>query len=167
MNSRVPRTALIAIILSVSSSYCLGQANFSEDFEGIGTTDTGEHGPSGLIAAGWEFRNQSEPPSSGDWRRSPVAYQGSWSLSVDWSVGGWNDDQSEMSSWAVLPAIPGQIAGDVIRFFTSSGSADSFDPTAHLEVRYSLDGGTSTGSGADQVGDFTDLLLDIPDLEVF
>ncbi len=75
MNSSVPRTALIAIILTVQSSYCLGQADFSEDFENIGTPDTGEHGPSGLIAAGWTFQNQSDPTGGADWDR-PVCAKG-------------------------------------------------------------------------------------------
>ena len=157
---------LAAGLLSVMSVRpCFAQANFVEDFEDLTTTPIGEHGPQELIDRGWEFRNQSDPIRSGDWRGINVGFQGRQSLHIDWSVGTWVDNRSEMSTWAVLPAIPGQIAGDAIRFFTSSGFAGSFDPTAHLEVRYSPDGGTSTGSGADQVGDFTDLLLDIPDLE--
>ncbi len=164
-----PTTGFVIMVVSFAFGVprTLGQANYLEGFDGLSNTQSGDHGPPELIAAGWEFRNQSNPIRSGDWRRSPVAHQGQWSLGVDWSVGWWDDNQSEMSSWAILPAIPNQIAGDVIRFFTSSGSADSFDPTAHLEVHYSPSGGTSTGSNADQVGDFTVLLLDLPDLEVF
>jgi hypothetical protein len=160
-------STIVSLVLLASTSECLAQASFTEDFEDLTTTQSGRHGPTQLINRGWAFTNLSDPIGTGDWRRSPVAYQGSWSLHVDWSVGWWNDSQSEMSSWAVLPAIPNQITGDVIRFFTSSGSADSFDPTAHIEIRYSPDGGTDTGSDADRVGDFTELLLDIPDLEIF
>jgi len=156
---------VVSAMLLASATECLAQADFLEDFEDLTGTPAGEHGPQELIDRGWIFRNQSDPIRSGDWRPINVGFQGRQSLHIDWSVGWWDDNRSEMSTWAVLPAIPGQIAGDAIRFFTSSGFAGSFDPTAHLEVRYSPDGGTSSGSGPDKVGDFTDLLLDIPDLE--
>lgn len=155
-------TAVVMMLWADPASVCLAQAAYLEDFENIGTVGSGQHGPSGLIADGWIFRNQSDPVSSGDWRRSAAAYQGSWGLSVDWSVGWWNGPQAEESSWAILPAISGQIGGDMVRFFYSNSQAPPLVPAGLLEVRYSPSGGTNTGSSSDDVGDFTVLLSAIP-----
>lgn len=159
---RFVAVAVIGTVFAVRATVCLGQANFIEDFEGVGTVAGGAHGPSGLIAEGWTFRNQSDPEGSGDWDRSAWAHQGSWSLSVDWSVGSWDGPQAEESSWAILPAIAGQVATDVVRFFYFNTQASPLVPAGRLEVRYSPSGGTNTGSGSGDVGDFAVLLSEIP-----
>lgn len=160
--NRLAAVAAIVAVVSTPAAVCLAQASFLEDFESIGTVASGEHGPSGLIADGWIFRNQSDPESSGDWHRSVAAYQGTWGLSIDWSVGWWDGAQAEESSWAVPPQISDQVAGDMVRFFYFNTQAPPLVPAGRLEVRYSPSGGTGTGSGPDDVGDFTVLLSDIP-----
>ena len=159
-----PTCATAAAILTlVATSQVLAQASYVEGFENMGFVNNG-HGPDGLIAAGWQFRNQSEPVSSGDWRPWNYAYQGNRSLHVSQTVGQWfNNNNAEASSWAILPAIPGQIAGDELRFFLSSVIPNGYVPSEHLEIRYSPSGQTGTGSNASDVGDFTTLLADIPD----
>ncbi len=164
MNARL-FAAVFGATLTATASFCFAQASYVEDFDSMGFVTDG-HGPDGLIAAGWEFRNQSEPVSSGDWRPWNYAYQGSRSLHVDQTVSQWFDNNdAEASSWAILPAIPGQIAGDELRFFLSSVIPNGYVPSEHLEIRYSPSGQTDTGNDADEVGDFTSLLADIPDPE--
>ncbi len=152
-------SAVVGLLLPGTS---LGQANFSESFDGLSSTQSGDHGPPQLIAAGWVFRNQSDPESAGDWRRSAWAYQGNWSLHIDQSISWWDGPNAEASSWAILPAIEGQISGDVIRFWYDCGSAPPLVPGGQFEIRYSPSGDTDTGSGADQVGDFDVLLAALP-----
>ncbi len=138
------------------------QANYFEGFENAGFVGNG-HGPDGLIQAGWDFRNQSDPVSSGDWTPWNYSYQGRYALNVNQSVSQWQTTSSEACSWALLPAIPGQTAGDQIRFFYSSVIPSGYAPIARLEVRYSPSGGTNTGSLPGDVGDFSVLLADIAD----
>jgi len=155
-------TLLLSFSFVSGFSTPLGAQSLSETFESAGTTASGQHGPSGLLAAGWMFRNQSEPQSSGDWVRWAYSFQGSWSLHVDQTVGFWDGSGAEVSSWAILPPI-GQAAGDELRFQFATTMAPPLVPTAHLEIRHSPSGGTGTGSGADQVGDFGVLVADLPD----
>lgn len=160
-----PILAVLGLLWSTAPGL-QAQNGLSENFDNLSTNQSGQHGPPELIAAGWSFRNQSEPASSGDWVRWAYSYQGRWGLHVDRTAGRWEDDKSEVSTWAVLPAVPGQTAGDEVRFFASATPTSIFNsvpPTARLEIRYSPSGGTSTGSKADDVGDFTTLLADIPD----
>ena len=168
MLATVPRTLLrplAAFLIAPWLGAAVAQSAFHEDFENLGTVAAGEHGPAGLIAAGWEFRNQSAPLNNGDWRPGTLAQLGSGSLYVDTTVGWWQSTASEASSWALLPAIPGQATGDEVRFYYSNLNT-TLDPSAHLELRYSPSGGTTTGSGPGDVGDYTTVLADIPDLEV-
>jgi Bacterial Ig domain len=164
MNISNTTSVMAVIAISVSATLCNAQANFQERFDDIFDPPTGVHGPSELIARGWTFRNQSEPVSSGDWRPWNYSYQGRRSLHVDQTVSQWfNNNNPEASSWAILPVIPGQIAGDELRFFVSSVIPNGWVPSAHLEIRYSPSGGIDTGSKAKDVGDFTTLIADIPD----
>ncbi len=163
------RLAFFAQVLFVMATLAIGlraQANYSEGFESAGFIVGSNHGPDGLIAAGWQFRNQSDPVSSGDWTRWNYAYQGNAALNVNQTVSQWfNFNEPEASSWAILPAIPGQIAGDELRFKISSVLPGFFSPpgTGHFEVRYSSSGQTDTGNNSDDVGDFDTLLADFPD----
>lgn len=132
-------------------------ASYSEGFENVGPTNPGEYGPANLIAAGWIFRNQSEPRGPRSWfGLTNGAYSGSGYLAVnfDSTVCG---SQAAISNWAILPPIPNQTAGDPMTFYVIGGSGARVD---RLQVRYSPSGGTNTGSDALDVGDFTELLLD-------
>ncbi|HZW08744.1 MAG TPA: choice-of-anchor J domain-containing protein [Phycisphaerales bacterium] len=140
----------------------LGQADFYEGFDDNGSTNSGQDGPSNLIARGWIFRNQSQPEGAHSWfdgytsdqwprPQAGEGYLAVDSLSTDYFGG-------KVSNWAILPAVPGQIAGDVLTFYALDLGGNNVN---RLQVRYSPSGGTGTGSGAEGVGDFTTVLLDL------
>ncbi len=133
------------------------QADFTENFEDNGPVENGEWGPQNLIDRGWIFRNQSNPTNEPAWYDGngfggqPLEGQGylqADSLATAYLGGA-------LSSWAVLPAIPNQQAGDEVAIWLLGGGAMS---DTYFEIRYSPTGGTSTGSGENDVGDFTDVL---------
>ncbi len=135
-------------------------AEYTETFDDLGPVESGQWGPPELIAAGWIFRNQSAPLGSGTWFDGypdyfpPFAGSGYLavdSLSTDYFGG-------DISTWAILPPIPDQQAGDTISFRVRRMESSNFDT---LQLRYSPTGGTGTGSGPDAVGDFTEVLADL------
>ncbi len=137
------------------------QYRFSEDFNDASPTGWSETGPANLIAEGWIFRRQSLPkgeaPSwfSDDWQSHEGAqHLESWSYLLQGP-----DDYYDISNWAILPPVPGQQAGDAISLFARGWTGEEY--THAIEIRYSPGGGTNTGSGPFEVGDFTELLLSI------
>lgn len=139
-----------------------GVANFFESFDDVGPTHSPSSGPENLINQGWIFRNQSNPLGVESWfqgylgngwppPQAGAGYMAVTSNSTD-NFGG------RVSNWSILPAIAGQQAGDEVRFYLIDQSSSNINT---FQVRYSPTGGTSTGSTADSVGDFTQLLLDI------
>jgi hypothetical protein len=153
------RFTMTALVLAASTSLCAAGASYSESFDAAGPVLAGQHGPSGLIAAGWIFRNQSSPAGTGTWSGS------AGSLDADVSVAGSWTATAAASSWAILPAIPNQASGDVLRFLLRQNDYPCCNPQARLQVRYSPTGSTSTGLGVNGVGSFTTLLLDLPQVE--
>ena len=155
MLTRTFRAALLALVPSV-----LGGANYSQHFDNNGPVQSGADGPQNLINQGWIFRNQSAPLGSGTWFTGYNSWfppqAGAGYLAVDSSstdyFGG------DVSQWAILPALPGQAAGDTLRFYIRRFDSSNVDT---MQVRYSPSGGTNTGSGPNAVGDFTSLLLDL------
>ena len=145
-----------SLFLFAAAPAGLAQASFVESFDTL--TATSGTGPDNLVAAGWVFRNQSEPVGETDWYDGWLfsPYAGSGYLAVDESSTGFFG--GDISTWAILPPIPGQLAGDLLSFQIQG----SVVPVDRFEVRYSPSGGTSTGTSAADVGDFTDLLLDVP-----
>ncbi len=150
----------------LSAPTAQAQASFVESFDNVGTTGSGQDGPQNLISRGWIFRNQSSPKGATSWHNgyTPAATQQNWpspqagagymavqSTSTDYFGG-------KVSNWAILPQISGQRAGDTLTFYVINLPSNN---TPTLQVRYSPGGGTSTGAGADAVGDFTQVLLDI------
>lgn len=136
-----------------------GQApKLSEDFEDLAFPPAGAQGPQALIDRGWTFRNQADPLGSVAFRPGGLpgfAHSGSGFLAAHSSAAGMFG--AKVSSWAILPPVPGQAAGDLVTVQALDGgyhNADTF-----LEVRYSPSGGTDTGSGPFDVGDFTDVLF--------
>jgi hypothetical protein len=132
----------------------------SEDFENMGSVSSGQQGPQGLISEGWIFRNQSDPLGSVPaWQpnggvgvpQGGAGYLRAWSLAAGGLFG------AELSSWAILPPVPNQQAGDVIGVWALDGGHGSLD--TFFEIRYSPSGGTSTGSTPSSVGDFTEVLF--------
>jgi len=168
---RTTRTVLILVVVPIllgvaSISLCAAQATYTQSFDNVGPVSPGQHGPSNLIAAGWIFRNQSSPVGSGSWSGSSFQPQsGAGAITVSATVAGSWSAGAAASSWAILPAIPNQVNGDVLRFFLRQANLPCCTPQARLQVRYSPGGGTSTGLGGSGVGSFTTVLLDIPDVE--
>lgn len=155
-----------ALVVAASTSLCVAQASYNEGFDNVGSVSGGQHGPSNLIASGWIFRNQSQPAGSGAWTGdSSQPQSGPASLTVSATVAGSWTSSASASSWAILPAIPDQVNGDVLRFFIRQANLPCCTPQARLQVRYSPGSGTSTGLGANGVGSFTTVLLDVPDVE--
>lgn len=137
---------------------------YSQNFENMGNVPIGGWGPQGLITQGWIFRNQSSPLGPVAWVSGccwnglvdPLSGTGYLAAYQD-SAGG---TPAQYNAWAIVPAVADQSAGDVLTIFTNS--TDTYWWTsAHMEVRYSPSGGTNTGTGPNDVGDFTQTLLTI------
>ncbi|HWS99777.1 MAG TPA: Calx-beta domain-containing protein [Pyrinomonadaceae bacterium] len=157
--------AALCACLLFSAAPARAQASFVEGFDNVGTTGSGQGGPQNLTSRGWIFRNQSSPKGATSWHNgytpevqhgwpSPQAgsgYMAVQSSSTDYFGG-------KVSNWAILPQLSGQRAGDTLTFYAINLPSNN---TPTLQVRYSPNGGTNTGSGADAVGDFTEVLLDI------
>lgn len=133
------------------------QALFAESFDELERTEFGTGGPADLIAEGWIFRDQNTVEGSGPWRRGDTTlleprdgpgFLGGWTQQV--SVGG------AVSKWVILPELAGLAGGDVLHLFVNPGLG-SDEPVA-FEVRRSALGGTDTGSGPTDIGDFDELL---------
>jgi hypothetical protein len=130
----------------------------------MGFVPIGGWGPQGLIDKGWIFQNNSQPPGPVGWVSGccwgaviqPLSGTGYLASYQDAAAGG----APQYSNWAILPAVAEQQAGDVFGFYTISSDTSPFDNVS-LQVRYSPSGGTSVGVGAADVGDFTQVLLDI------
>ncbi len=160
------RTSGIAGVCALAFACSVSAQNrFFEDFESMGFVPIGGWGPAGLISDGWIFVNNSQPLGSTGYFAGccwgaviqPLSGTGYLAASQDSAAGG----AAQYSTWAILPAVPGQTAGDVFSFYTISTDTSEFDNVS-LQVRYSPTGGTSVGSGANSVGDFTQVVLDIP-----
>jgi hypothetical protein len=157
------RAVVVAVcLLAPVPARSPAQANYTEGLDNNGENIGCTAGPSNLINLGWVFRRQSADASAcwvftdGDPSYFPPQ-QGAGYLAAhgDPRAGG---IINTVSNWAIVPAVPGQAAGDVISFWLFGSAANE----VNFEVRYSPTGGTSTGSGPLEVGDFTELLLDIP-----
>lgn len=152
------------VVALIATATAQAQSNYSQSFSGVGDGASGSGGPPGLTGAGWVFRNQSNPSNgiSPYWTEFAAGWGQSGSCLGHGSFGAWQSSSSKVSAWVILPAIAGQQSGDPLNFWTSK-SANAFGENyAKLEVRYSPGGGTSTGSNQNSVGDFTQLLLNLP-----
>ncbi|MCH8879287.1 MAG: choice-of-anchor J domain-containing protein [Planctomycetes bacterium] len=151
--------ALCTLGLLAGESFA--QAAFQEGFDNNGLTQEGDDGPINLIKQEWIFSNQSEPLGSTDWFDGVdwpnliTPHEGAGFLAAGFSN---VDLLGTISNWAVLPTVPEQAAGDVLTFYTISGATGKPD---RLQVWYSSNGGTGTGVGPNDTGDFDVLLLDI------
>jgi hypothetical protein len=138
----------------------------SKDSTTSGPVSAGQHGPSNLIASGWIFRNQSQPSGPEPGRRIPT---------IRTAV----PHRSASARPSPEPGAPArrQQLGDPTgrsgsdqrrcRALLSAERRSSLLALRKrgLQLRYSQSGGTSTGLGAGGVGNFTTLLLDLPDHE--
>ncbi len=154
--TRHPQSLMTAALtLLALSNGALAQADFAEDFESNGADSA--NGPSNLVSRGWIFRNQCDPVVGAAWRNGDDfagnPFEGEGFLTTD----GLATDffGGDYSVWAILPAIPGQTVGDEFSLWIEGGGSATYD--TFLEVRYAPSG-LETGSGPDDVGDFTDVL---------
>ncbi len=145
-----------ALVIPALASAGVAQADFAEDFENNGAT--GVDGPANLVGQGWIFRNQCDPVNGAAWYDGNgfggepfdgAGYLGADALATDF-LGG------DFSVWAILPAIPNQVAGDEFSIWVLGGGSATYD--TFFEVRYAPSG-SGTGSGPDDVGDFTEVLF--------
>jgi len=150
------RTTMITAMLALCAGVACGQASYSEDFESLSGAPQGFE-PQVLIDQGWVFRNQSSPVDGPAWvpgdNFGGMPFDGAGYLTTSGLVtdffGG------EVSTWAILPDIAGQQAGDTFTVWVAGGG--SFTSATNLDIRYAPSG-DNTGSGPSDVGDFTQLL---------
>jgi hypothetical protein len=154
--SKLFLAALIAAAMPATN--VAAQADFAENFENNGQVGDGQFGPSNLISQGWIFRNQCNPVNGAAWYDGSgfggmpfegTGYLGADSLATDFFGG-------EFSVWAILPSIPNQTIGDQFSIWVFGGGSPTND--TFFEVRYAPSG-TDTGSGPDDIGDFTQVLV--------
>jgi hypothetical protein len=165
MKLRAKCVITAGILAAAAGGPVFGQASFFEDFEDIGPPSYAV--PSTLTQRGWIFRNQSQPLGSRSWfsgittEINPIYFHAQGGVRYLASDEGATSQASggQISTWAILPAVQGQQAGDQVRVY-----ARKLGGNATLEIRYSPNGATGTGSGATGVGDFTQVLLSATDL---
>lgn len=124
------------------------------DISGVGWT---ESGPSALISQGWTFRNQDNPNTV-----APAWTRGIWFPPQEGTgflfsgvMNLYDVSPVSCSRWAILPDVPDVASGATVTVW-AIGYAMSGN-NHQIEVRLSS-GGTSTGSGAGDVGDFSTLV---------
>lgn len=161
--SRIPLYAGLVLGGLLWCNAAPAQADFSEDFDSVTPTRPGDPGPAELLGRGWLFRNQSSPRGNSVYTAGPCslcggAHAGPRTLEVDFSSTT-TESGGIVSHWAILPAIPGQVAGDILVFHARG--VTTFNVPPRLEVRYSPGQGTGTGSSETDVGDFSALLIDL------
>ncbi len=155
MNRRTRTTIAAALAIPAMSAGALAQADFAESFENNGA-DQGA-GPVNLVSQGWIFRNQCDPVNSSAWFDGNgfggEPFDGDGYLAAD----GLATDMfgGDYSVWAILPEIPDQVAGDEFSLWVYGGGSATY--STFFEVRYAPSG-SGTGSGPDDVGDFTEVL---------
>lgn len=122
-------------------------------YEGFDTAQTFND----LVSDGWIFRTQNETNGEDSWLLDSgfinPPQDGVQSLSNSAGSDGATTAYG-VSSWVILPGIPDMAVGDYVSFWYRSRSAED-----RLELRLSPSGGTSTGTGFADVGDFVTPLL--------
>lgn len=149
-------TSAALIVLAGVSTHTMAQADYAEDFESIANAQFGFE-PQTLIDQGWIFRNQSEPAVGAAWvpgdNFGGVPFDGQGYLATSGLVTDFFGGKA--STWAILPPIAGQQPGDIFTLWVYGGGS-AVHPT-YLDIRYAPSG-DSTGSDAEDVGDFTEVL---------
>ncbi|MCB9854233.1 MAG: choice-of-anchor J domain-containing protein [Phycisphaerales bacterium] len=122
-------------------------------YEGFDTIQTFND----LLGNGWIFRSQNESNGQDSWLIDNgfinPPQDGVQSLSNSAGSDGASTEFG-VSSWIIFPSIPDMVVGDYVSFWYRSRSAED-----RLELRISSSGGTNTGTGFSDVGDFVTPLL--------
>lgn len=151
------RLTLIALA-AATASFASAQS-FVENFDSIVMTAA-----SGQVAShnltGWAFQNNSGALGTNTWfNGNPntfASHQGAGYLAANFNSGA---GTTTINNWAMAPVVTLN-NGDTIRFFTRTGGTNQFPD--RLELRLSTNGAsTNVGTGANDVGDFSTLLLAI------
>lgn len=119
-----------------------------------------------LTGAGWVLKNQSSPigplNQPGWFQGNPAPLTAHLGVANSYLASNFNATETggTISAWAISP-VRTLRNGDVIRFYTSTEPGEVFFPD-RLQLRLSMAGASSdTGSSATDVGDFSQLLIDI------
>ncbi len=156
---KITRSTLFTLLLGLSVTGAYAQA-FTESFNDITT----------LAGSGWEDINHSSPVAAGyTWEQGYpanantsnifVAYAGADSTYISSSFNAVNT-QGTISHWLLTP----QVAlnnGDTLSFWTRSTSVGTSVYPDRMQVLYSQVAGNNIGTLATDVGDFTNLMVDI------
>ncbi len=124
---------------------------FSEGFDNITT----------LPASGWFLQNNSIPGLTNWFQGNATVFPAHSGATNSYIGANFNNTvaTNTISNWLVTPNISFN-NGDVITFYTRKNAPDTYPD--RLQVRLSTNGAsTNVGTGAEGVGDFTTLLLDI------
>lgn len=127
--------------------------DFSEGFEDIAT----------LPGSGWSLQNQSDPLGTSDWFQGNdavfPAHEGPATSYIGANFNNTTGATGTISNWLLTPEVELN-EGATISFWTRTGDGSSWPD--RLEVRMSTSGAsTDVGTGATDVGDFSELLLSI------
>ncbi|MCB9141621.1 MAG: choice-of-anchor J domain-containing protein [Anaerolineales bacterium] len=127
-------------------------ADFSEGFDDITL----------LPGQGWFFQNNSEPLGVTDWfQGNDGVFPSQAGATTAYIAANFNNSGSPgtISNWMLTPEMS-MSDGDTLSFWTRTVTGSTFPD--RLQVRLSTAGSsTNVGVGANDVGDFTTLLLDI------
>ena len=134
--------------------------SFVEEFDNLTTA----------MNKGWKFVNLSEPVGTRNWTAGNSfyfpAYSGTNYIVCDYNA---VNDNGTISVWAVSPSLTMQ-NGDKIVFYTRSANSNVNPSNVfpdRLQLRFSTKDTLDVGVGSEDVGVFTNGLIDInPNLEV-
>ena len=115
-----------------------------------------------LAGAGWAFQNNSAPLGLTEWfQGNDIVFPAQAGATDAYIAANFNNTAGagDISNWMLTPEID-LSAIDTLTFYTRTATASPF--ADRLQVRYSTNGGsTDVGALATDVGDFTNLALDI------
>ena len=150
-----------ALLTTIPFTHAHAAATYSQGFDDVAG------GTPALQGQGWIFRDQSSADGQFWWNsywtvsfNAPVTPSQDGPGLLQFVPTGSAQAVAQVSAWAILPAIQGLTAGDVLSFYArgSSYEPSTWSGDGAIEVRYSPSGGTSTGSTPTSVGDFVTLL---------
>lgn len=149
-------------LLAFAASFGFASAqSWFEGFEDIGgVTTNGQNAGANLEAQGWFFDNKSTTRGISDWFQGNLGvfgpHEGQGYIGANFQN---TTGVGTISNWMLTPVRNLQ-NGDTLSFWTRSTDGHVFPD--RLQIRMSTAGSsTNVGAGPNDVGDFTELLLDI------
>jgi len=150
----VPVVTLLGVVLMPWAASAQ-LSSFSEGFNNV----------SSMTGNGWFFQNNSQALGTTGWFQGISgifpAFSGSptWYIAANSRNAGDGPGSDTISNWMLTPEL-NLFSGGIVTFWTRTVSSVNFPD--RLQVRYSTNGSsTNVGTLATDVGDFTNLLLDI------